>query len=192
MRESFAFLPRLCGFGLRILRIKTVAEILLKRIGDMLCPVDEAGKAFVRGLEGVAKIKIVRPRETRLDILNRLSHAIYNEAAKQIDGTEADDEKAFCKYTYGIPILIHDPEDGAECADYYRRLFDGVDYEQRIARMYESHRFYVPVTSLMTDEQLIRYVKRCVRHYAEDHGVPILTPREKQWLNDPEFQRGAN
>lgn len=167
--------------------VSEMAEILLQRRGGLLYPVDDAGRKFVRGLDGVAKLKVVKPRETRRDLLNRYSHAIYNEAAK-LTGSTPEDEKAFCKYTYGIPILIHDPDDGAECADYYGRLLSGVPYEQRIARMHEGHRFYIPVTSLFNDFQMHRYIQRCLRHYAEDHGVVILTPRERQWLEDPQMQ----
>jgi len=166
-----------------------MAEILLRRQGGMLFPVDESGRKFVRGLEGVAKLKVVKPRETRRDILNRLSHAIYNEAARQLGDTEPEDEKALCKYRYGIPILIRDPDDGLECEDYYRRLLTGLPYEERIARMHDTHRFYVPVTSLFDDHQMHSYIQRCIRHYAEDRGVVILTPRERQWLNDPEMQK---
>ena len=168
-----------------------MVDIYMVRHGGCLVPAEPQGAEVLAGLDDQKPIKcnVRNPKEKRRDILNRLSHAIYREAAKQIQHGDESSEKAFCKYHYGIPILIHDPDDGEECRDYYERLFRGVPYEERIARMYESHKFYTPVTSLMDDGQLLRYVRRCVQHYAEDHGVIILTPKERQWLEDPEMQR---
>lgn len=168
-----------------------MAELIFQKRGGMLFPLEEEGRAFVRGLDAVAKLKVARPREKRRDILNRLSHAIYREAVKLIGHGTEEDEKAFCKLHIGIPILIHDPEDGEECMDYYRRLLEGIPYEDRLERMKENHRFYIPVTSIMDDRQLLQYVKQCVHHYGANHGVVILTPKEKQWLHDPEMQRDA-
>lgn len=165
-----------------------MAEILLQRRGGMLFPVDDQGRKFVRGLDGVARIKVVKPREARRDVLNRLSHAIYNEAAKIKGDSYPDDEKAYCKLTHGIPTLIHDPEEGEEYMDWYRRLLSGIPYEERLERMKETHRFYTPVTSLMTDEQISRYIKRCVFEYSRQ-GVVILTPKERAFLDCPEAQR---
>lgn len=167
-------------------------DIEMVRHGGILVPLNPEGAQIIAALDEnkPIKCKVRNPRETRRDILNRLSHAIYNEAARLMGDTSPEDEKAYCKYHYGIPILIHDPEDGEECEDYYRRLLSGLSYEDRIARMHETHRFYVPVTSLFTDQQMHRYVTRCIRHYAEDCGIVILTPKEKQWLSDPEMQRG--
>lgn len=165
-----------------------MAEVTLRKVGGMLFPVDDAGRKFVRGLNGTAKMKVVKPKETRRDILNRLSHAIYNEAAKQLGDQHPDEVKAFCKYTYGIPTLCHDPVEGEEYMDWYRRLLEGVPYEERIARMHESHKFCVPVTRLMDDFQISRYIKRCVYHFSQQ-GIVILTPKERQWLDDPQMQQ---
>lgn len=166
-------------------------DIEMVRHGGVLVPLNPEGAQVIAALDERKPIrcKVRNPRETRRDILNRLSHAIYSEAARLVGDTEPEDEKAFCKLTFGIPILIHDPDDGAECMDYFSRLLSGVPYEQRIARMHDGHRFYIPVTSLFNDAQMHRFIKRCLRHYAEDCGVVILTPRERQWLEDPQMQR---
>lgn len=168
-----------------------MVDIYLERHGGALVPVDARGVEVIQALAAGKPVKanVRNPREKRRDILNRLSHAIYREAANQLQQGDETEEKALCKYLIGIPILVNDPDDGDECRDYYERLLAGVPHEERIERMKESHRFYIPVTSIMSDGQIHRYIQRCIHHYAMNHGIAILTPRERQWLNDPEMQR---
>ena len=163
-----------------------MAEITLIKSAGMLVP-NKASQDYVDGLPTGEPIAFTHKtkRKTRRNILNSLSHCIYADAAKQRGDTRAVDEKAEMKYQFGISVLTHDPEDGDECRDYYRRLLSGLKYEERIARMHEGHKFYAPVTSLMTDEQMSEYLTRILQHYAEQ-GIVILTPKERQWIEYPE------
>lgn len=167
-----------------------MAEVVLTKSGGMLYGVDQYSRAYIKKQPSgaILKLKVSNPKKTRRSLLNRYSHAIYREAAKlKQEGFELD-EKAECKLRHGIPILINDPEDGAECEDYYRRLMTGLNYEERLARMYEGHKFYIPVTSLMTDDQMSKYLERILRDYARQ-GYSILTPKEREFINYPEAQQ---
>ena len=168
-----------------------MADVTLIKTGGLLYGADDYSKAYIRKqpLGARLTLKVVNKKEKRRDVLNRLSHAIYNEAAKMKGDSYPEDEKAFMKYHHGIPVLRADPSDGEECSDYYRRLMSGVPYEQRIERMKETHKFYIPVTSLMNDSQMSEYIKRMLRSYAQDHGLIILTPKERASLEYPEAQQ---
>ena len=167
-----------------------MVDVVLIKTGGLLYGADDHSKAYVRKqpIGSRLTLKIVNKKEKRRDILNRLSHAIYNQAALMKGDSFPDDEKAYMKYHHGLVVLMDDPNDGAECLDYYKRLMSGVPYEQRIERMKETHKFYIPVTSLMTDSQMSKYVRRILMDYAS-RGYVILTPKEKQWIEDPQLQK---
>ena len=162
-------------------------EVTLTKSGGMLFGADDYSRSYIKKQpQGVLmKLKLVTPKQTRRALLNRFSHAIYREAANlKKEGFETD-EKAYCKYHHGIPVLCADPDDGEECVDYYTRLFKGFSYEDRIARMHENHKFYIPVTSLMTDAQMSMYLTRILQDYARQ-GYAILAPKEREWISYPE------
>ena len=167
-----------------------MTDLLLFKVGGCLFGADAYSKSYIKKLKiGIHRYKISAKRETRSDHLNRHSHAIYNEGAKQKQEGYSDDEKAFFKHQIGIPLLCEDPEDGEEYRSYYYdRLFSGLDYEEQIARMRRSHKFYIPVTSLMTDEQMTTYIKRVLDNYAMQ-GIVIISPRDRQTLLYPEAQQ---
>lgn len=161
-----------------------MADLTLLKAGGMLYGADKASKAYIaRSDPGVLlKLKVSQPRKTRKDVLNRLSHLMYHQASKA-KSSPAEDEKAYCKYHFGIKVLIcPDYDDWEETKDYYERLLSGLSYEERIARMHEGHRFYVPVTSLMSDDQIHDYINRCVNHYALSEGIAVLTPKDYEDL----------
>ena len=164
-----------------------MTDITVRKSNGTLYPVGGKAVEYFDGLPDGETITITHKNKhkTRRNVLNGFSHAIYAEAAKALGDISSQEAKAQCKYHFGIPILTHDPEDGVECMDYYKRLLTGVSYEHRIARMQENHKFYIPVTSLMTDEQTSEYLTRILQHYAEQ-GIVILTPKEKEYLRYPE------
>jgi len=167
-----------------------VANVTLIKIGGLLYGADDYSKAYIRKQASGAQLtlKLVNKKQTRRDILNRLSHAIYNQAAKMIEGSEPDDEKSYMKLRHGIPVLINDPLDGIETEDYYRRILEGVPYEERIERMRENHRFYIPVTSIMRDDQISKYIDRMIRDYAS-RGIIIKTKQMQELAEYDRFQR---
>lgn len=82
---------------------------------------------------------------------NAISHAWYEQIARELREDDALGVKRFCKLNYGVPILrAEDPE--------FRSLYDcaikpHLTYEQKLKAM-----DYLPVTSLMTTTQLSAYL----------------------------------
>ena len=176
-----------------------MAEVVLLKTGGMLFGADDYSREYIKKqpIGSLLKMKVSKPKETRRAILNRYSHAIYREAVKlKQEGFESD-EKAYCKYHHGIVVLINDPEEGEVYKDFYERMLKGKPYHARIACMHETspHRdeegniiAYTPVTSLMDDKQMSRYLDRILKDYARQ-GHCILTPKEREFINYPEAQR---
>lgn len=160
-----------------------MAVLSLVKHGGMLFGADEKSKQYIKRCKRgeLLNLNVTSPRKTRRNELNRLSHLMYNQAAAE-KGTEPADEKAYCKYHFGIPTLINPKWDDWEITqEYYQCLLERFSYEQRIERMYEG-KFYVPVTSLMTDDQIHDYINRCVRHYGLTEGISVLLPPEIEQL----------
>lgn len=176
-----------------------MAEVVLKRTGGLLFGADQYSRDYIKKqpLSALLKMKVVKPKEQRRLILNNYSHAIYSEAAKlKQEGFESD-EKAECKLRHGIPILIHDPEEGEVYTDFYKRMIGGKPYHVRLACMVDGNPYmdddgnfiaYTPVTSLMNDQQMSKYLERILRDYARQ-GYSILTPKEREFINYPEAQK---
>lgn len=90
---------------------------------------------------------------------NALSHVWYEQVANELREDDAAGVKAFCKLHFGVPIMR------AEDAD-FREFYDtamkkALTYEQKLKAMR-----FVPVTSLMTQEQFDRYARDVQDHYA--------------------------
>lgn len=80
---------------------------------------------------------------------NDLTHAWYEQLARELREDDARGWKRYCKLTHGVPILL------AEDADFRNALgssFAAMSYEQRLQAM-----DFVPVTSIMTRKQLGQY-----------------------------------
>lgn len=156
-------------------------EIYLRRDGDTLIPVGKETWGFLVDVNPgeILKLKTVEPRSTRRNSLNKLSHLMYAQAAQQLH-TFQEDQKAFLKLNIGIPVLT-DPryDDWEETMGYYSQILGGLDYTTKLARMYERHRFYLRVTSLMTDDQMFHYINDCVKYYARDENIIVL-PDDRQ------------
>lgn len=176
-----------------------MAEVVLTKSGGMLYGVDQYSRDYIKKQPSGAmlKLKVSKPKETRRALLNRYSHAIYREAASQKQEGFESDEKAECKLRHGIPILIRDPEEGEVYTDFYKRMIGGKPYHVRLACMVDGNPYmdddgnfiaYTPVTSLMTDEQMSKYLERILKDYARQ-GYSILTPKEREFINYPEAQQ---
>jgi hypothetical protein len=81
---------------------------------------------------------------------NAISHAWYEQIARELREGTPIQVKAECKLRLGVPILrAEDPD--------FRAFYDGsikpLTYEQKLKAME-----YLPVTSLMTVSQLSRYL----------------------------------
>ncbi len=82
---------------------------------------------------------------------NSISHAWYEQIARELREDDALGWKCYCKLHHGVPILRAEDEE-------FRDIYDGsikrLSYEQKLMAMR-----HWPVTSLMTKEQLSKYLE---------------------------------
>jgi len=93
----------------------------------------------------------VRTGKARSLDQNAISHAWYQQVAREL---REDDElgwKAYCKLHHGVPILR---AEDADFREFYDGALKGLTYEQKLGAMK-----YLPVTSLMTKPQLSKYLE---------------------------------
>lgn len=99
---------------------------------------------------------------------NALSHAWYEQVARELREDDANGVKRQCKLLYGVPLLrAEEPE--------FRQKYDGLvrerfSYEEKLELM-----DWLPVTSLMTKDQLSRYLEAMQAAYAK-RGVQLTFP----------------
>lgn len=100
---------------------------------------------------------------------NSLAHEWYTQIASELRELSAHEVKRECKLNYGIPILRAEDED-------FRAQYDGLikgrfSYEEKLQVM-----DWMPVTSLMTTDQLSRYLEAVQSAYAK-RGVVLEFPQ---------------
>ena len=88
---------------------------------------------------------------------NALSHLWYEQIANELREDSALGVKAYCKLHFGVPILRVEEEE-------FRAFYDAgcraLPYEQKLKAMR-----FLPVTSIMTKEQLTQYCDAMQEHY---------------------------
>lgn len=100
---------------------------------------------------------------------NAISHAWYEQVARELREDTALGVKCISKLVCGVPILR------AEDADFratYDRLIRPLAYADKVELMQ-----VLPVTSLMTKPQLSQYLEAMQRHW-DKHGVYLEFPTE--------------
>ena len=101
---------------------------------------------------------------------NAISHAWYEQLARELPEDDARGWKRMCKLHFGVPILRAEDE-------HFREFYDGalkrLNYEQKLAAME-----YVPVTSIMTKAQLSRYLEDMQASFASQRSVYLEFPAE--------------
>lgn len=98
---------------------------------------------------------------------NAISHAFYEQIAREL---REDDElgwKCYCKLHHGVPILRAEDEQFREA---YDATIKGMSYEQKLIAMR-----MLPVTSLMTKPQLSKYLEAMQEDFAR-RGVVLEFP----------------
>jgi hypothetical protein len=107
---------------------------------------------------------------------NRLLHKWMGEIANQKGDLSADEARAYCKLTIGVPILR---QQNAAFKERYDEILKPLSYEQKLAIMSEP--LNLPVTSLMSTKQLTEYLEAIIRHFGEQ-GILLTMPDD---LKDP-------
>ena len=90
---------------------------------------------------------------------NAISHAWYEQVARELREDDARGVKRYCKLHFGVPLLRAEDDE-------FREAYDGsilrtLSYEQKLLAM-----DMLPVTSRMTTAQLSRYMEDVQGHYA--------------------------
>lgn len=99
---------------------------------------------------------------------NAISHAWYEQVARELREDDALGVKRECKLLYGVPLLRAEE---AEFRAKYDALVRGrFDYAEKLELM-----DWLPVTSLMTKDQLSRYLDAMQKAY-DKRGVSLQFP----------------
>lgn len=128
----------------------------------------EALVALIRSRPLPFTVEIVKGKRRSVEQNRRQRHLI-REIAEQTDQT-AEEVRAYCKLTIGVPMLRSESELFAES---YDATVKGLPYETKLALMAEP--LDLPVTRLMTVEQTTRYLDEIERTFAEQ-GVRFSPP----------------
>lgn len=102
---------------------------------------------------------------------NALSHAWYEQVARELREDDARGVKRFCKLHFAIPILRAEDEEFRDSYD--RAIKFTMSYEQKLAIM-----DILPATSLMTTKQISQYMQDMQDHY-RTKGVCLEFPPEQ-------------
>jgi hypothetical protein len=100
---------------------------------------------------------------------NAISHIWYAQIATELREDTPEGVHCECKLRFGVPILRAEDEDFR--AFYDKAIKNSLTYEQKV----EAMRF-VPVTRLMTTDQMKRYLDDMQRSYAG--RVQLEYPKE--------------
>ena len=98
-----------------------------------------------------------------------LSHCWYDQIAKELGDQTEEEVKCECKLRFGVPILRADDPD---FRDMYDSGIKGLTYETKLKAMR-----FIPVTSLMSREQLSKYLEQLQREFA-GRGISLEFPEE--------------
>lgn len=102
---------------------------------------------------------------------NAISHAWYEQIAREL---REDDElgwKCYCKLHHGVPILRAEDEEFREA---YDQVIKPLSYEKKLIAMR-----HWPVTSLMTKPQLSKYLEAMQSDFGP-RGVLLTFPEVSQ------------
>ena len=99
---------------------------------------------------------------------NAISHAWYQQLARELRQDDAIGWKSFCKLHFGVQILRAEDDDFR--AFYDLAIKSSLNYEAKLSAMR-----FVPVTSLMTKAQLSKYLEAVQSHFYTQ-GVKLEFP----------------
>lgn len=145
-----------------------MASRVLKSSDDLLPWFSDLGKlSFPMTVSATEGAKRTNPQ-------NRTINMWYEEAAKALGDTTAEDVRAECKLQFGVPILRRD--DAAFLLD-YDTTFKPLPYAQKrdIFKALEP-----AITSKMLVKQLKEYMDKMQQHFAQA-GITLTDPEAKKY-----------
>lgn len=102
---------------------------------------------------------------------NAISHAWYEQIARERKEDDAIGWKCYSKLHYGVPILRHEDE---EFRTTYDMVIKRLSYEQKLEAMK-----CWPVTSIMTKPQLSKYLEDMQQGFTQQ-GVYLVFPEQEE------------
>lgn len=114
------------------------------------------------------KVSIRVGKDRSLD-QNAISHAWYEQLARELPEDDAIGWKSYCKLHHGVPVLRSEDE---QFREFYDSSVKKLAYEDKLKAMR-----FVPVTSLMTKTQLSKYLE-AVQDDFRKRGVSLEFPEE--------------
>lgn len=102
---------------------------------------------------------------------NSLSHTWYDQISRALREETPLGVKCFCKLHYGVPILRAEND---EFRTQYDAILKPLSYDKKLLAMN-----FLPVTSLMTKDQLGQFLAAMQAAYA-DRGVKLEFPSEHE------------
>ena len=102
---------------------------------------------------------------------NSISHAWYEQLARELREDDALGHKCYCKLHHGVPILRAEDE---EFRTAYDATIKGMTYEQKLQVMR-----LLPITSLMVKDQLSKYLEAMQADYSR-RGVRLEFPETER------------
>lgn len=112
---------------------------------------------------------------------NALSHAWYNEIAMQLQDRTVLEVKCESKLYCGVPILRAEEPEFCEVYDQLIKTRCTVEEKLKLMRL-------LPVTSIMTKDQLSQYLHAMQEHW-QKAGVVLVFPDDMERLQFPEAAR---
>ena len=102
-------------------------------------------------------------KQTRLDVQNRWIQQCYTMISQQT-GNPRPKIVNYCKYTFGMPILLLDD---VEQANLWRRMMRMLTIEERYRSME-----HVAVTRLFNVKECSDYIEQLIMEYGADFELP--------------------
>lgn len=134
----------------------------------------ETAMQVIRNLVPDAKeplqLRIEKAKSKRSLDQNAISHSWYEQIAYELKEDDALGWKCHCKLHFGVPILR---AEDAEFREVYDNAIKPMTYERKLIAMK-----YWPVTSIMSKNQLSRYLETMQSEFAS-RGVRLEFPVEE-------------
>jgi len=145
---------------------KTRSDLALK-------PFNSTSAEIVSKLRAGQVIEVEISEKKRSLSKNALSHVWYSQLDKEaFTDHSAGYARLYCKLNFGIAIMREDEGFSERYASLIRKRFD---YEEKIQLM-----DWIPITSLMTEDQMGRYLNTMQRTFAEN-GCILSTPKDSEY-----------
>ena len=129
---------------------------------------DKLSKLFIDNPQGKYRLTLTKWTKKRSISMNRQQHLWYNQIAKHFGDQSPNEVKAFCKHTFGIPILLLDDPEGEKLEfllhklDYYKYSLEN---QLKLVSCLE-------ITSKFNTAQAKEYCDNMI-FYFNDNGINI-------------------